>query len=301
MSESNDRSIHLYLTPTLRITIERRVSAHFGRPWHIKQIADKRDEASHPAAVLSDGRDAVFIKFGATWDQLHIEAASLRLLTERSGVLTPPVIDIVRIEDAMLMIMGVVQSVERGNRQWREMGYALAQIHRSKGERFGLETNCYWGSLFQDNTPSAHWPDFFWTRRVEPHLRAAVDAGRLPAPLMSQVEHLAARLTTLGGPPVEPTLLHGDAHQNNFISSPGGAVLIDPAVYYGHPEMDLAYVDVFAPVSAALYAGYQEILPIEPGFHQRRHLWILPFRLAMIEVDGAQHVDALLETLKQIA
>ncbi|MEZ4709314.1 MAG: fructosamine kinase family protein [Caldilineaceae bacterium] len=300
MPEIEDRSIHFHLTAKMRAVIEQRVSLHFGRPWQIAHIADKRDEASHPAAVLSDTRDAIFVKFGAAWDQLQIEAASLRLLTERAGVLTPTVIDIVRIDDAMLMIMEAVQTIARGDRQWREMGYALAQIHRTHGERYGLETNCYWGSLVQDNTPADNWPEFFWTRRVEPHLRGAVDEGRLPIEIATQIEQLGSRLTELCGPPVAPTLLHGDSHQNNFISSPHGAVLIDPAVYYGHPEMDLAYVDVFAPVSDELYAGYQEMMPVAPGFEQRRHLWVLPFRLAMIEVNGAQHVDELRETLRRI-
>ncbi|MEZ4660310.1 MAG: fructosamine kinase family protein [Caldilineaceae bacterium] len=299
--ESTTTPIHRLLTVEVRAAIERSVANYRGRRWRIQHVVDKRDEASHPAAILSDARYAVFVKFGVAWDQLQIEAASLRLLAERSGVLTPTVIDVVQSADAMLIIMEVVQSIERGSRQWREMGYALAQIHNIKGEKFGLETNCYWGALHQDNTPADSWPEFFWARRVEPHLRAAVNTGGLPIEIASQIEHLGARLSELCGPPVAPTLLHGDAHQNNFINSPQGAVLIDPAVYYGHPEMDLAYVDVFAPVSNELYAGYQERMPIEPGFDDRRHLWILPFRLAMIEVDGPQHVDALRETLRRIA
>lgn len=301
VTETDDQAILPKLTDDVRLVIEQRVSSYCNRPWRIEQLVDKREEASHPAAVLSDGLDAFFVKFGAAWDQLQTEAAGLRMLTERSGVLTPTVIDIVRIDDAMLMIMEAIQTIERGDRQWREMGYALAQIHRVKGEQFGLETNCYWGSLFQDNTPADSWPEFFWTRRVAPHLRGAVDQAGLPTAIAAQIEQLRAHLTELCGPPVAPTLLHGDAHQNNFISSPNGAVLIDPAVYYGHPEMDLAYVDVFAPVSDELYAGYREMMPIERGFDKRRHLWVLPLRLAMIEVDGVQHVDTLLETVRRIS
>lgn len=73
--------------------------------------------------------------------------------------------------------------------------------------------------------------------------------------------------------------------------------MIDPAVYYGHPEMDLAYIDFFAPVPAAFFAGYQEIAPINPGFVARRDLWRIPAWLAMVEVDGPQHVAALLAAL----
>src|SRR5207245_5179616 len=120
------------------------------------------------------------------------------------------------------------------------------------------------------NTPVADWPEFFWERRLVPRLWAAVDSGHLPLDLVPQVEKLGSRLAWLCGPKVEPSLLHGDAHQNNFLSTAQGPVMIDPAVYYGHPEMDLAFVDFFAPVSGEFFQGYQEMTPLEPGFVERR-------------------------------
>ncbi len=65
---------------------------------------------------------------------------------------------------------------------------------------------------------------------------------------------------------------HGDAQQNNFISTDRGAVVIDPAVYYGNPEMDLAYVDYFQAVPDDVLDGYRDELPIDAGFRERRDL-----------------------------
>jgi fructosamine-3-kinase len=129
-------------------------------------------------------------------------------------------------------------------------------------------------------------------------LKAAVDSSRLPLNLVSQVEKLSARLPSLCGPQVEPALLHGDAHQNNFLSTAQGPFMIDPSVYYGHPEMDLAYVDFFAPVSDELLRGYAEVTPLDPGFVERRDLWRIPAWLAMVEVDGPQHLGRLTDALR---
>jgi fructosamine-3-kinase len=166
-----------------------------------------------------------------------------------------------------------------------------------------LASHCYWGSLYQDNRPlpapaAADWPQFFWTRRVEPRLRAAVDSGNLPPSFVPQVEDVRRRLAELCGPPAPPSLLHGDAHQNNFLSTAEGVAPIDPAVYYGHPEIDLAMVDFFAPVPHALFEGYQEIAPLDGGFAGRRDLWRIPVWLAMVEVDGPQHVERLAACLR---
>ena len=98
-----------------------------------------------------------------------------------------------------------------------------------------------------------------------------------------------------------PTLLHGDAHHNNFLTTAEGPYLIDPAVYYGHPEMDLAYIDFFAPVPGVFFEGYQEIAPIDAGFTARRDLWRLPAWLAMVEVGGPEYLPGLLEALRPYA
>jgi protein-ribulosamine 3-kinase len=297
---TQDPSVARLLRDDLRTPVEQAVSAYLGRVWQVKTAEGKTDEASHPAAILSDETYAVFAKLDEgdlAADQLTQEAAGLRLLTERSGVLTPVVVSVVPIENGALLILEAVQVINRELIHWRQIGQALARLHAIKGEQFGLETHCYWGSLYQDNRRLADWPEFFWLRRIEPRLRAAVASGNLPTEFVSWVERLGSRLPALCGPPVQPALLHGDAHQNNFLSTARGPVLIDPAVYYGHPEIDLAFVDFFAPVSDELYAGYQEITPIDPGFGERRALWLIHAWLAMVEIDGPQHVETLRNAL----
>jgi fructosamine-3-kinase len=101
----------------------------------------------------------------------------------------------------------------------------------------------------------------------------------------------------LCGPDIAPTLLHGDAQQNNFISTEFGPVVIDPAVYYGHPEMDLAQIDLFQPVPDAVYEGYQDVRPIEPGFWERRNLWRVWGYLASVAVEGQGYVERLAEAV----
>ena len=299
---TQDGAIRRLLSDALRIPIEQSVSDYLGRAWRVVTAESKSESSSHPAAVLSDATHAVFVKLGEgdlAEDQFTQELAGLRLLAERAGVLTPAAIGVITIAGGAIVIMEAVQVIERAERDWQQIGQTLARLHNVKGDRFGLETHCYWGSFYQDNTPLADWATFFWQRRIEPRLRAAVDAGHLPLAFVPQVERLGSRLTWLCGPPVQPALLHGDAHQNNFLSTAQGPVLIDPAVYYGHPEIDLAHVDFFAPVSAELLLGYQEIAPLNPDSARRRDLWRIPTWLAMVQVDGPQHLDRLDAALRK--
>jgi fructosamine-3-kinase len=177
------------------------------------------------------------------------------------------------------------------------IGHALASLHQVRGESFGLaEFDGFFGPLPQPNQPvsSGTWADFYAERRMLPMLRLAVDSRYLPAELARGVEQVAARLPALCGPDPVPTLLHGDAQQNNFVSTADGAVAIDVAPYFGHPEADLALVDNYSPVDPALFRTYAESGPIDPGFAQRRELWRLHSYLAAIAFHGADAIDSFL-------
>jgi fructosamine-3-kinase len=252
--------------------------------------------SSRPSAILSDGSYPVFAKLSAAAHGLElfdVELAGLRLLSELSGVSIPTPIGKVATENGVILVLAAVQAVERTPVQWREIGRALAQIHRVKGTCFGLETNGYFGPLYQDNRPMKDWPTFFAERRLWPRFMGAIDSGNLPSEVIRQVERLILRVPQLCGPEVTPTLLHGDAQKNNFISTDRGAVVIDPAVYYGHPEMDLAYVDYFEPVPQDVFLGYQEDTSIDPGFAERREFWRVYGYLAVVEVEGPSYLGRL--------
>lgn len=281
--------------------VERAVSAHIGRPWAVTVVRDLADYACHPAAILSDGSFAVFAKFSDAADGAHqfaVELAGLRYLAERAGVLIPAPVGIRPAEAGTLLVLEAVEEVERTAHDWRAIGRALARIHEVRGERFGFGTGGYFGPLPQDNTPAGDWSTFYAQRRLWPGLALAVESGHLPLTVARQVEALIDRLPVLCGPPVDPVLLHGDAQQNNWISTAHGPVVIDPSVYYGHPEVDLAALDLFAPVPADVYDGYAEVRPIDPGFWARRGLWRVWPYLAAVAVEGTGWLDNLVDALR---
>jgi fructosamine-3-kinase len=198
---------------------------------------------------------------------------------------------LVRTQDGALLYEALAERPPEAREpaDWRSIGNALAALHQVGHERFGLDgPRGFFGPLPQDNrpVPENRWADFFRERRLLPLLRTATDSGHLPPALAATVEEIAVRLPELAGPEPRPSLLHGDAQQNNFVSTAVGAVVIDAAPYFGHPEADLALVDYFQPVPDDVLAAYREVLPVDPGFAGRRELWRLPAYLAVVAVAG---------------
>jgi protein-ribulosamine 3-kinase len=290
------------LSDRYRLPVERAVSEHYGTRWRVQGFTDMHDYASHPAAILAGEHQAVFVKLSEAahgLDQFEVELAGLEFLAERAGVLIPTPIGIVPVEGGVIMILEAAEAVERAPHHWREIGRTLARMHMIKGETCGFDRQGYFGPLYQDNRPTQNWLTFYIERRLWPRLMGAIDSGYLPTEVIRQVERLIQRLPDLGIPEVEPCLLHGDAQQNNFISTRQGAMVIDPAVHYGNPEMDLAYVDYFQPVPEYVFLGYQELLSIDPGFLERRDLWRVAAYLAAVEVEGQMHLEKLIEAVRK--
>lgn len=260
-------------------------------------FTDLDDRASHPAGIFHGQPFSVFAKFDPQIvgdEQFTVEVQGLEFLRSRAPVVTPYPIatGVVRVKAGALLLLEAIREVPadaRSAEQWRSIGHALALVHQTCAERFGLEQfNGFFGPLPQDNQPvcSNTWVDFYAERRLLPRLRSAVDSGHLPAELAARVEDVVARLPALCGPEPRPTLLHGDAQQNNFLTTDSGAVLLDVAPYFGHPEIDLALLDYFAPVPGEVFDAYRSVTPIDPGFRERRELWRLFAYLAVITVDG---------------
>ncbi|MEW5922867.1 MAG: fructosamine kinase family protein [Candidatus Zixiibacteriota bacterium] len=290
-----------WLSKPLRDAIEMAVSEQAGYIWRIKEEKDYSEFACHKCAIVSDSSFEVFFKYSDATDakqQFEIELSNLHILSKKACVLIPEPIGIIGMNDGALLIMRALKEIKRGPDQWRQIGATLAQIHSIIGNYHGYERDGFWGPLRQDNTTTPDWITFFRERRLLPMLKYANDSGNISIHIISGVEKLVNRLPELCGPEITPTLLHGDAQQNNFISTADGTYVIDPAVYYGHPEMDLALLDSFQPVPDIVLDTYHEKIPIDPGFYERRHLWRIPLYLAAVAIEGPMHLKKLTDALK---
>jgi protein-ribulosamine 3-kinase len=286
---------HPLCHPAVRKVIERIASDHRGRPWTSHSFTGLNELASHPSGILHGEPFSVFGKIATDsqrTQRFRAELAGLRFLRKKAHVLTPTPIGpgIVPLDHSSLLLFEAfehrrpeVRTVE----DWKSIGSTISQIHQVHGDSFGLKQfNGFYGPLPQDNSPtrSTLWVDFFAERRVVPMLRSAVGSGHLPPALAHDLDQVVHRLPSLCGPEPRPTLLHGDAQQHNFVSTDSGAAIIDPAPYFGHPEMDLAQVDVFNPVPPSVLDAYRQNLQIDPGFDERRELWRLFCYLAAVTI-----------------
>ncbi len=242
---------------------------------------------------LADGR-AVFVKHrpGAPPDFFRREAEGLRWLAEAGALAVPEVLGVSETPP-LLLLRFVAAGPPRPDFDER-LGRSLAALHRFGAPAFGWRRDNYIGPLPQPGAPRPDWPSFYGEQRLLPMMRRAADRGALPARVGRLLEQVLDRLEALCGPAEPPARLHGDLWGGNLHRTEGGEpMLLDPAVYGGHREVDLAMMRLFGGFSERVFAAYHEAWPLSEGWRARIPLYQLYPLLVHVVLFGGGYVGSV--------
>jgi fructosamine-3-kinase len=251
------------------------------------------------SAELSDGR-TVFVKSNdrAPAGMFAAEARGLAWLAEARALRVPAVL----AQGRDFLVLEDIEAGDPCREHDEELGRGLARLHASGAPTFGLDHDNFIGRLDQKNSPMGTWADFYRARRLEPQLRLAVGGGLASASMRRGFERILPRLEDLVGPEERPARLHGDLWGGNaIVDERGMPCLIDPAVYGGHREVDLAMMRLFGGFGARVFAAYEEALPLAAGHEARVPLYQLYFLMVHVNLFGGSYVRQVEQCLAAIA
>ncbi|MBE2199555.1 MAG: fructosamine kinase family protein [Anaerolinea sp.] len=247
---------------------------------------------------LANGETAVVKVDDSAHPQLDIEGYMLRYLAEHSALPVPQVWH----SDPRLLIMSFLPGSSRfSTAAQAHAADLLAALHAITAPAFGLERDTLIGGLHQPNPWTDSWLTFFRERRLLYMGREGVRSGRLPAAVLARLEKFCGQLERWLAEPERPSLLHGDVWTTNVLAV-GERItgFVDPAIYYGHPEIELAFTTLFGTFDRAFFARYQELRPIPPGFfEERRDIYNLYPLLVHVRLFGGSYVQSVVNSLRR--
>jgi fructosamine-3-kinase len=225
-------------------------------------------------------------------DQLLQEAQgleTLRCATIGTGIDVPSVIHV----DHQSLTLPFIRSAQCSAAQWKILGEGLASIHSKPQQRFGFEVDNYIGLNRQPNSFSDSWGEFFVQQRLGFQIGLIADPQRR-RDFSQRLRQQAARLSEfLDAEQVSPSLLHGDLWNGNVLCGEDGRVwLIDPAVYYGDAEADLAMTQLFGGFPAAFYSAYRARRPECSNGPLKRRIYNLYHYLNHLNLFGDAYLDS---------
>ena len=200
---------------------------------------------------------------------------------------------------------------------WKDLAAQLVTLHRATppqpvivepdvntSERTAKDKSPVWqygwfednfiGSLPQRNNWQTDWHQFFAEQRLGYQTKLALDNGRIDRQTLRQIEQLQGRLPDYLPAIARPSLLHGDLWSGNaLIDDNNQGYLIDPAVYVGDPEADIAMTRLFGGFDTVFYEAYTEQLPLFPGFDERQDIYNLYHYLNHLNLFGSSYLGAV--------
>ena len=225
------------------------------------------------------------------------EVFGLNLLRNASSIQVPNVIMNGEFEQFAFLILEYVTPSQPKSNYWESFGEGLAQLHQNTNSNFGLEYNNYNGSLVQVNDFKAEWEPFFIENRLVEQQRQAKDKGRLDDQLSNMLDRLYPKLEGYF-PKEQPALLHGDLWSGNYLVKNGEPCIMDPAVYYGHREVDLAMSLLFGGFDKKMYEAYNACFPLEKEWEKRVDMYNLYPLMVHVNLFGASYAQRVKSILK---
>ncbi|GMU96683.1 fructosamine kinase family protein [Ignavibacterium album] len=210
-------------------------------------------------------------------DMFFKEANGLLELKKASAIRVPEVI----LVDTDFILLEQINTGRKSKTFDEDFGRSFANLHQFTSKHFGFYEDNYLGSTPQKNIPDNDeknsWIKFYFNKRLLFQYKLLEKNGYADSAIKRRISLLENKIENiLEGSENIPSLLHGDLWSGNYlVDENGNACLIDPAVYYGNREADLAMTRLFGGFSSVFYKSYQEVFPLPDGYEYRENIYKL--------------------------
>lgn len=291
-------------------SLDKAIKGVFGE--NVKMRRDSRisrqDINSAKVLTLTNG-DMVFLKYNSITNKKLFEAEveGVEAIASTGTIGTPKIYCIGTDEESSIsfMLMELIQEGVKTERALGTLGNKFADMHLAdtskfvEGGKYGFIHDNYIGTIKQINTPKDSWIDFFRECRLEPQIKMA---GKSLTSMMREVNKFMDKLDDLLIEPKRPSLVHGDMWGgNHIIDYNRKPVLIDPAVYVGHSEVDIAMTEMFEPFPRVFYDIYYKKMPKEDGYEERKEIYNLYHYLNHLNIFGLKYLMPIKKTILKYA
>lgn len=282
-------------------TIESSLTTVSGKVDRIRSCDLITGGSINAACKIGWANEFYFLKWNSASaypNMFEYESNGLNQLKATNSIGIPEVVCVDKSDTDAFILMEYVDQSTPDKTFWIEFGRQLSDLHHHTTDYFGNDLDNYIGSLSQSNTKYNRWSDFFVSERLLPLVKMARDQQRISQNHAIQFDKLYTKIETLF-PAEKPALLHGDLWSGNFLCSVKRLpILIDPAVYYGHREMDIAMTKLFGGFDSLFYESYNNHFLMEKGWEKRVDLCNLYPLLVHLNLFGSSYLYDIESTLK---
>ena len=177
----------------------------------------------------------------------------------------------------------------------------ISKIHQNTNNRYGFQFDAQIGALKQTNEFIDNWVVFFREKRLNSIFELINNDDPMTNNINQKIEKLLKNIHNhIPNNPIH-RLLHGDLWAGNILYNNGKLVgLIDPGIFFGHNELEIAYLTWFNFVNEEFLKIYSNIIPIERDYFEYEPIYQLYYCLLNVHLWDRIYIKEVEKLLNKI-
>jgi len=233
--------------------------------------------------TLTDGMIFIakyYLKKNNEFNSIQSEINSLKFLSVKFSLLFPSIL----YSSENLLIMNFIEHNDIKNEDYQKnFANDILKIHGETNSNYGFSFDAQIGGICQTNDFDSNWVNFFREKRLNIIFEKINKKNSLPKEMNIKIEKIIKDLENRLPKSPKARLLHGDLWEGNILFHNGKLVgLIDPGIFFGHNELEIAYLTWFKFINYKFLDLYSDTINIEKDYFDYEPIYQLYYSLLNI-------------------
>ena len=192
---------------------------------------------------------------------------------------------IISFDQSYLIIEYLENNNTKPQRTNSDLLKSIIDIHSVSNDFFGFNFNTQIGALEQINDYENNWANFYSTKRLNPIFELANKKENMGKFINEKIIYILKHIKNLIPENPLPMLLHGDLWEGNILFNNNKFVgFIDPGSFFGHNEMEVAYLRWFNPsfIDYQFLEKYNDFIKLDKNYQDYEMIYQLYYALCNV-------------------
>ncbi len=232
------------------------------------------------------------------FNSVAVEAKSLKFLSGLNLTIFP---NVFYFDNEILIIEFIENDKIKPSGFDNNFLETILNIHSFSNNKFGFKFDTQIGGMKQPNEYDSNWANFFSNQRLLIMYEAISRTSPMPNKINIKIEKLIKKISEFIPDNPKPSLVHGDLWEGNMLFKNKKLVgLIDPGIFYGHNEMELAYLRWFKIVDKKFIQKYDNYSKLNKNYYEYEPIYQLYYSLSNIHLWSRNYINDTAKLLKKI-